>query len=215
MDRKKNLHILIQQLIDVAYPELDMSKIVSRWRRMSCFASVSWNPDRERITVTCNHKTKRWHEAALLGLLSHELSHPVKDANNRIEKSTDLDVIRRGLGPYLAVERAMTGKYEDYVISHGKDMYLGYRSIRSHLNEEELVQLDALLAEMRLVPKMKKDHLLPLHDLSILKTNGKSEIFIDGHLFSVEGNIDDSQVEIVIRNGISHVYHNGQEIGKY
>jgi len=215
MDRKKNLHILIQQLIDAAYPELDRSKIVSRWRRMSCFASVSWNPDRERITVTCNHRTKRWHEAALLGLLSHELSHPVKDANDRIENSTDLDVIRRGLGPYLAVERAMTGKYEDYVISHGKDMYLGYRSIRSHLNEEELIQLDALLAEMRLVPKKKKDHLLPLHDLSILKTNGKSEIFIDGHLFSVEGNIDDSQVEIIIRNGISHVYHNGQEVGKY
>lgn len=215
MDREKKLHALIQQLIDVAYPELDGSKIISRWRKMTCFASVCWSPDREKITVTCNHETKKWHEAAMLGLLSHELSHPIGGAIDRAECSTDIDVIERGLGPYLAVERAMTGKYEDYIISHGKDMYLGYRSIRSHLNEEELVQLDALLVEMRLIPQTKKDQQLIHHDLAILKTNGTSEISIDGHIFSVEGEIDDAQIKIITKGSISHVYHKGHEIGSY
>lgn len=215
MDRENNLHALIQRLMDAAYPELDGSEIVSRWRRMSCFASVSWSPERERISITCNTQTKKWHEAALLGLLSHELSHPAIDASNRAENSTDIDVIQRGLGPYLAVERAMTGKYEDFVISKGEDMYLGYRSIRSYLNEEELNQLDALLVEMRLIPQRKKDHRVPHHDLAIIKKDGTSEILIDGHVFTFEGNIDDSQVEIIIRDGVSHVYHRKQEIGKY
>ncbi|MFW9960091.1 MAG: hypothetical protein ACFFDV_03685 [Candidatus Thorarchaeota archaeon] len=215
MSMHKNLHALIQQLIDVAYPELDGSKIISRWRKMSCFASVCWSLDREKITVTCNHQTKKWHDAAILGLLSHELSHPVGGASDRAECSTDIDVIQRGLGPYLAVERAMTGKYEDYIINHGKDMYLGYRSIRSHLTEEELFQLDALLAEMRLIPQRKKEQQMIHHDLTILKRKGTSEISIDGHIFSVEGDIDDAQVEIITKGGISLVYHKGQEIGRY
>ncbi len=215
MDNEKNLDALIQQLIDVAYPELEGSKIISRWRRISCFASVSWSSNKENITVTCNAKIKKWHEAALIGLLSHELSHPAGDASNRMERSTDFDVIRRGLGPYLAVERAMSGKYEDFIISRGNDMYLGYRSIWSHLNEEEDSQLDALLQELRLIPQRKKDTQVPQHDMTILRTDRTSEISIDGHVFTVKGIIDDSDIEIITEEGISYVYHQGQKIGKY
>jgi hypothetical protein len=211
----RGLHELIQHLVEVAYPEFMRSNITTRWGRTSCFATVSWTADRMRILVTCNTQTKKWHEAALIGLLSHELSHPIQERSGRAESKTDLDVICRGLGPYLAVERASSGKYEDYVISRGKDKYLGYRSIRSLLNAEELIQLDALLQEMQLIPQKNVIFQIPHQDLAILKTEGKTEISIDGHTFTLDGNIDDSQIEIIIRNGISHVYHKGQEIGKY
>jgi len=215
MLKDKNLPALVEQLVDVAYPELKGSNINARWGRTSCFATVSWTSDRLNITITCNIQTKKWHEAALLGLLSHELSHPALGTSNREESSTDIDVIRRGLGPYLAVERAMTDKHEDSVISRGKDKYLGYKSIRANLNEEELIQLDALLQEMRLVPQRYTGLQLPHHDLTIIKTEGMTDISIDGNLFSLEGNIEDSQVEIITRDGISYVFLNGKVIGKY
>ncbi|MFW9956440.1 MAG: hypothetical protein ACFFCT_00095 [Candidatus Odinarchaeota archaeon] len=215
MNRMGILSSLIQQLVDVAYPELKGIDIISRWGRISCFATVSWISNKKNITITCNNQTKKWHEAALIGLLSHELSHLTQMASGRVENKTDIDAIRRGLGIYLAIERIMTGKYEDYTICHGNDMYLGYRSVRSYLNEEELMHLDALLQEMRLIPQSNKSLKLPYHDLIITKTDRMTEFTIDGHKFVIEGEIKESQVEIITRDGISYVYLHGQEIGKY
>jgi hypothetical protein len=209
------LQELIQRIVENAYPELDGSDITAKWGRIAGFATVSWTSNRLTITIKCNTQTKKWHEAAVIGLLSHELSHTVQCNPNRAENNTDIDVIQRGLGPYLAVERAISGKYEDHIIRRGKDRYLGYRSIRSCLNTDELIQLDALLQEMRLIPQMNVGLPIPHQDFTILKTDTKTELSIDGHKFTIEGMIDDAQIEIITNELVSHIYVNGHEIGKF
>jgi hypothetical protein len=212
---KKGLDELVKQLVEIAYPELAECNIVSLWGRTSCFAKVSWTTDRKNLEIICNSKAKKWHEAALYGLLSHELSHPVRSGSARLENDTDLDVIRRGLGPYLAAERATSGKYEDYIIKNGKDRYLGYRTIRDYLSSEELVQLDALLEEMRLIPHKNERLRVPYADMTILRTNKNTIITVAGHIVSLEQNVEGSQAEIITKHGISRVYVDGEKILDY
>jgi hypothetical protein len=215
MGMKRGLQELVEQIIEIAYPELAGCNIVSKWGRTSCFATVSWTSDRKNLEIYCNSKTKKWHEAALYGLLSHELSHPVQGVSDRPENDADIDVIRRGLGPYLAVERATSGKYEDYIIKKGKDRYLGYRSIRKYLSGEELSQLDALLREMRLIPHKNERHQLPHNDLAMFKTEKSTMISIAGHTITMDRIVDISQIEIITKDSISRVYLDGDEILNY
>ncbi len=215
MDRHRDLQELIRLLVEEAYPELRGSDIDVRWRRTSFFGTVSWISLPGTIRIVCNTQTRKWHEAALLGLLSHELSHPAQSNHSTTERSTDMDVIERGLGLYLAAERATTGKYEDYIINRGKDRYLGYRTIRGHLLGLELTQSDALLREMRLVPSRKARGELPNHDLTIHHSKKQTDISIDGNMFTVIGDTKDPKIELIVREGITCVYVDGREIGSY
>jgi hypothetical protein len=215
MTMKKGLDELVEQLVEGAYPELAEYNIVSLWGRTSCFAKVSWATDRKNLEIICNSKTKKWHEAALYGLLSHELSHPFRSGTARPENDTDLDVIRRGLGPYLAAERATSGKYDDYIIKNGKDRYLGYRTIRAYLSNEESVQLDALLKEMRLVPRKNEKLRVPYADMTILRSNKTTLITVADYMISLDQNVEGSQVEINTKHGISRVYVDGEEVFNY
>lgn len=215
VDRHRDLQELIRLLVEEAYPELRPSDIDVGWKRTSFFGTVSWTSLPGSIRITCNTQTKKWHEAALLGLLSHELSHPAQDNHSTTERSTDIDVIERGLGPYLAAERATTGKYEDYIISRGRDRYLGYRTIRGHLLGLELTQLDALLREMQLVPSKKGGRELLSHEVSIRHSNKQIDIAVDGNVFTVTGDTKDPKIELIAREGITRVYADGQEIGSY
>ncbi len=215
MDRHRNLQELARLLVEEAYPELRGSDIDVRWRRTSFFGTVSWTSLPGTIRIVCNTQTKKWHEAALLGLLSHELSHPSQSKHSTTERSTDIDVIDRGLGPYLAAERATTGKYDDYIIGRGRDRYLGYRTIRGHLLGLELTQLDALLHEMRLVPSRKAERELMNHDMTIRHSNEQTDISINGNTFTVIGDAKDPKIELIAREGITCVYVDGREIGSY
>ena len=215
MDRHRDLQELIRLLVEEAYPELRGSDIDVRWRRTSFFGTVSWTSLPGTIRIACNTQTKKWHEAALLGLLSHELSHPAQSNHSTTERSTDIDVIERGLGPYLAAERATTGKHEDYIISRGRDRYLGYRTIRGHLLGPELTQLDALLREMRLVPSRKAGRDMLNHDVSIRHSNRQTDISIDGNMFTVMGDAKDPKIELIAQQGVTSVYVDGREVGSY
>jgi hypothetical protein len=215
MTRNKSLSDLVQQLVGEAYSELENCDIDARWGRTSCFATISWTPDRQSIRIMCNKETKKWHEGALFGLLSHELSHPAQRKSITSERSTDIDVIERGLGPYLAVERAITGKYEDYEVRRGKDMYLGYRTIRTYLTEEELQQLEFLLDEMRLIPSAGQKLKLEYHELAITRAEGRTAISIDGHVFYVDVEAIESNIKTIPKEGSIYVYLNGREIGRY
>jgi hypothetical protein len=215
MTRNKSLSDLVQDLVGEAYSELKNCDIDARWGRTSCFATISWTSDRKSIRIVCNKRTKKWHEAALIGLLSHELSHPAQSEPATSERNTDIDVIERGLGPYLAVERAITGKYEDYEIRRGKDKYLGYRTIKTYLTEEELQQLETLLDEMRLIPSAVQKLRLEYHELAITRVEEKTAISIDGHVFYVDVEANESDIKTISKEGLVYVYLNGLEIGKY
>ena len=215
MGRHRDLQELAHLLVEEAYPELRGSELDVRRGRTSFFGTVSWTSLPGTIRIVCSTQTKKWHEAALLGLLSHELSHTAQSKHSTSERSTDIDVIDRGLGPYLAAERATTGKYEDYIISRGRDRYLGYRTIRGHLLGLELTQLDVLLREMRLVPSRKAECELLNHDVSIRHSDGRTEISINGNTFMVISDAKDPKIELIAREGITCVYVDGREIGSY
>lgn len=206
---------LVERLVKIAYPELQYSRINIRWGKTTCFATISWNQDLKEIDIRCNSRVRKWHEAALVGLLSHELSHPAKKSNRNSEKNTDLDVISRGLGVYLAVERILTGKYEDHVIKRGRDRYLGYSSIRKDLTEQEIVQLDKLLLKMRLIPKKTKQSQRALHDMVLIRNENGTSIFIDGHELIMPGQIMDTDVRIVDSNNQSIVYIRDIQVMKF
>lgn len=211
----KILPDLVQQLVSEAYPELQDQDIIAKWGRTASFAIVTWTPNERGIGIICHQKTKKWHEAALIGLLAHELSHPVKYGTINSEEVIDLDVIERGLGPFLAVERAVTGKYEDYRIHSGRDRYLGYRTIRTYLTDEELQQLELLLRDMRLVPMAKNRMPLEFHELAISKTDTCTEIIADGHTFLVDFEVVESEIKVTSKGGQVYIFLNGREIGKY
>jgi hypothetical protein len=206
---------LVQQIVIEAYPELKDRSINAKWGRTASFAVVTWTSSEKNIGITCHQKTKKWHEAALIGLLAHELSHPVKHRIINSEEAIDLDVIERGLGPFLAVERAVTGKYEDYRIHSGRDRYLGYRTIRTYLTDEELKQLEFLLEEMRLVPMAKDRPQLEIHELSILNSGNRTEIIADGHAFLVDFEVVKREIKAIAKGGQVCIFINGREIGEY
>ena len=189
-----DLSKLISRLVENAYPELNQSQIKVQWGRSSSFATVSWTHDFKDVRIRCSNETKTWHEAALTGLLSHELSHPAQQKKRQSERSTDLDAIERGFGPYLGVERLLAGKYEDHIIRKGKDRYLGYRSVRQLLNHDELKHLDALLTQLRLVPSKKMESKIAHHDIVIIHTTTDTTIRVDGHEFKVALQREDAEV---------------------
>ncbi|MHA1930617.1 MAG: hypothetical protein ACTSV2_18765 [Candidatus Thorarchaeota archaeon] len=102
-------------------------------------------------TIRCNRAIRDWPESAIIGLLSHELSHISLRSELHTELQTDKDVIARGVGHYLAIERAFTNKISDHVLREGEDRYLGYASIRKLLKFQEVQQLDRLMSELEMV----------------------------------------------------------------
>jgi hypothetical protein len=212
MNEVIDLSALLTPLVDVAYPELSENHITIGWGRISSFATISWNQKLEDIRIKCSHETKKWHEAPLIGLLAHELSHPVHKGRSESEESTDLDVIERGLGTYLGVERLFTGKYEDHIIRKGRDRYLGYRSIRNQLSETELKHLDILLKQLRLIPHQMIARSPRQHDIIIVNSSTNTIIEINGYRFELPF-IDNPNVKIVESESSTHVLVNGEDIG--
>ena len=206
---------LATRLVDTAYPELNPNQIKIAWGRTSSFATVSWTHDFKDIRIRCSNETKSWHEAALTGLLSHELSHPAQMKNTQSERSTDLDAVERGFGPFLGVERLFAGKYEDHIIRKGKDRYLGYRSIRQLLTDSEVIHLDALLAELRLIPSEKMEKQSMYHDMVIMHSSTKTTVRIDGRDFELPLKKEDPEITILQKGKSNHVIVDGEDVGSF
>lgn len=196
-----------------AYTDIEDKNVNVDWGRTQAYAVVIWNQGKP-VSIRCNKAIRSWTEPALLGLLSHELSHIALGENSHSEHQTDEDVIIRGLGPYLAIERIFTNKYSDHIIRKGRDRYLGYDSIRSLLTRHEGNQLDALMSDIGILPKkMQKDFLL--HDYAIHQTENSSHIIIDGHSYSLDEKQSMKDIKFVVRDSSVQVLLDEQIIGEY
>ena len=147
--------------------------------------------------------------------MSHELSHPAQKGGGLSELKTDNDTITRGLGPYLAVERLFTGKYEDHVVQRGKDRYLGYRTIRAQLTHLECQQLDELLSEIGLVPTKQPSPVTLSHDVVMFDRSSKTTLTIEGHQFILPRGIQNPDIKLVERNLVTYVYADEILVGEY
>jgi hypothetical protein len=172
------------------------------------------NP-KEEISISVNNTVKTWHESGIMGLISHELSHPAQRGTGLNELKTDKDVIFRGLGPYLAVERLFARKYEDHQIWHGKDKYLGYRSIRAQLTNLENNQLDALLSELGFVPIITPSPILMNHDIAMFDKESKTTLTIEGHQFVLPQGVQNPDIKLIERNYITYVYADDILLGQF
>jgi hypothetical protein len=206
---------IIDILVSSAFPELGDSKIHFTLGRVSSFAQIQWDRTRDEISINVNQEVKKWHEAALIGLISHELSHPVQKGRRLSERETDKESISRGLGPYLATERLFAGKYEDHRIQRGRDKYLGYRSIRAELTQIETQQLDLLIKEIGLVPTKSESRKLMNHDIAVYRKGDNTTLLIGGQRFSISQRMNNPDVKLLERNGIVYVYANEVLVGEY
>lgn len=154
LPQEKTLQQYIDNIVDIAYPELRLLRIRGIWKRINALAQVTLSRGIS-FEILCSIKIKPWPEPALYGLLGHELSHIVLRNQANAEQNADLDVIARGMGPYLAVERIFASKYLDHVLQSRQDRYIGYNQIRKLLTHHELVQLNMLVEELGLTPSVK------------------------------------------------------------
>ncbi|MHA1768306.1 MAG: hypothetical protein ACTSV3_00435 [Candidatus Thorarchaeota archaeon] len=214
MVEQSALEAIVGRLVDAAYPELASSKMEIAWTSIRAFATVTWSQDRGSVQLYCSRETESWHEAALTGLLAHELSHPAQNGSSSSEESTDRDAIRRGLGVYLAVGRLYAGKYEDHVLRGEKDRYLGYRSIRETLRWQELAHLDRLLGELGLIPSREKERRVDrTYDISAQTTEFGLQLRIDGQQFTIHGANSVDDLKFVQDGQTMVIYFKGARVG--
>jgi hypothetical protein len=206
---------LVKILISSAYPELHKSEIIPSWGRTSCFAQIRWDDGKDQISIRFNKKVKKWHESGIIGLVSHELSHPAQKGAGLSELKTDRDAISRGFGPYLAIERVYTGKFEDHLVRRGKDRYLGYRSIRTQLTQLECQQLDMLLSKIGLIPTKPPSPITMSHDFAIVDKKTRATLLIEGHKFLIPENIRDPDIKLVERDYVTYVYADNILLGEF
>ena len=201
-----DISTLVKTLISTAYPELKKSDVQLSWGRASAYAQITWDDAKDQITILLNKSVKTWHETGIIGLISHELSHPAQKGAGLSELKTDKDAISRGFGPYLAIERVYTGKFEDHIICRGKDRYLGYRSVREQLTRLECRQLDEVLSMIGLIPARPASPITMSHDIAIVEKKTRITMMIEGHRFLLPENISDPDIKLIERDLITYVY---------
>jgi len=146
----KKLENVIFTLLSKEYADIKDRTVHIVWTRTGANASIIWSKDKVD-TIRCSIVIQEWPEPAIIGLLSHELSHIALGADLHSEVQADEDVINRKLGHYLAIERAYTKKFFDHILREGEDKYLGYTSIRKRLKSKEVRKLDKLLSDLGIV----------------------------------------------------------------
>ncbi|MHA1930251.1 MAG: hypothetical protein ACTSV2_16900 [Candidatus Thorarchaeota archaeon] len=209
---RSSLERVVSDLVTYAYNDLDSKRFIIKIAKISSFACITWDSNQDTIRLTCNRIIMNWHEAPIIGLLAHELSHPASKKGEQKEESTDLDVIERGLGSYLAVERIMTNKYTDYVIRKGKDRYLGYNTIRDYLDMQELDHLDRLLSDIRLTSTSRTYVEELEHDYVVMR-DGKITSLRNGAI--IDNPDVDSDLKYRIHENSTYVYLDDELVAKF
>ncbi len=191
------------RLVAHAYPEFDGRDLKIDTGKLRSYGQVRWS-DAGGIQIICHQDVMEWPEPALIGLLAHEISHPAEGSSS--EEGTDRDVISRGLGHYLAVERAFVDKYGDHIISKGKDRYLGFQSVRELLNDHEQRIMENLLEDFKILPSKETRKFRLIHDTAIHDEIGHSILLIEGQSIRVEGARPNSDIKLLFRDEILYVY---------
>ncbi|MHA1772395.1 MAG: hypothetical protein ACTSYL_12035 [Candidatus Thorarchaeota archaeon] len=158
----------VSDLADCCYPELAEWSVSIHAGRIRAIGDATWSTESKSLRIRINNDVTRWPDPAVIGLLAHELSHPIVGAIKQAEYRTDCDVLERGLAVYLAFERAYIGRYHDDRLNHN-DRYLGYLSIREKLSIDEMKWLDDLLGDFGLIPS-KRPRIYEIHDV-VTKVN--------------------------------------------
>lgn len=201
---------LIDRLVTHAYHELKGRDVKVAWAELHSYAEIRWSDAKSPISIKCDNSVVDWHEAAITGLLAHELSHPALRSHNITEKQTDMDVIGRGLGVYLGFERVTSDRYGDVIIKNGRDRYLGYESIRKQLDKYQKTQLDRLMEFVRIKPQECK----LIHDSLIVNYPNRSLVSVGGHIFSSENIAPDADIKLVIRHSRTYIYADELLVGQ-
>ena len=210
---RSSLVRIVSNLVSYAYNDLDSKRFIIKTAKISSFACITWDSNQDTIRVTCNKIILNWHEAPVIGLLAHELSHPASKKGGQKEESTDLDVIQRGLGSYLALERIMTNKYSDYIIRNGQDRYLGYSTIRNYLDTHELNHLDRLLRDLRLTTTSRVYTQKLQHDYVIVHDD-KITAHRDGTRLDNDQDAD-SELKYRTQDNSTYVYLDDELVAKF
>jgi hypothetical protein len=201
---------LVDRLVHHAYQELTSMDFRVSWAKLHSYAEVHWSDEKNPIIIKCDSSVTDWHDAAITGLLAHELSHPAQESHRIGENQTDNDVIRRGLGVFLAFERAISGRYNDNIVNRGRDRYLGYESIRGQLDHYQKKQLDRLMEWRRvkaIEPKL-------VHDSVIVTRSGGLVLSIGGYIFKNASISPQADIKFVIRDSRTYVYADDTLIGQ-
>jgi hypothetical protein len=140
----KKFEDYIFKLLSNEYADIKERTVHILWSRTGANAAVIYSKNKTD-TIRINIAVTDWPEPAIFGLLSHELSHIALGVDLHSELEADEDVIARGLGHYLAIERAFTKKYADHILREGEDRYLGYRTIKKLLKTKEVQKLNHLM----------------------------------------------------------------------
>jgi len=143
-------------IMSEAYSGIKDRNVRIEWGRAGANAAIIWSQNKIDI-IRCNRGVRNWPEPVLYGLLSHELSHIALGANLHLEVQADRDVIDRGLGPYLAIERLFTQKHFDHILLEGEDRYLGFMSIRKLLSSDDVHQLETLMSDLGMKPPIREE----------------------------------------------------------
>lgn len=197
---------LVGRLVNHAYQELKGRSIRISWEKLNSYAEVRWRDENSPIIIKCDKSVSEWHDAAQTGLIAHELSHPAQRYHNIGEYQTDMDVIRRRLGIYLAFERVTTGRYNDNLVNRGRDRYLGYETIRKQISDFEKMQLDKLMEHRMLKPSKPK----LAHD-SVIVDNYLS---IGGYVFKNAKISSDTDIKFIIRDSRTYIYADDILVGQ-
>jgi hypothetical protein len=191
---------LLTKLIDYTYQDLKDKDIMIHWAKLHSYAEVRWDEENLSIEISCDESVKGWHEAAVIGLLAHELSHPARRGIS--ESQTDFDVINRGLGVYLAFERVISGRYNDTIINRGKDRYLGYVTIRKEMEDFQMKQLDKLMEWRRIKPVEQK----LVHDSIIINRADRLVLSVGEDIFKDVDISPNADIKLIIRDSKTYIY---------
>ncbi|MGY5874898.1 MAG: hypothetical protein RTU30_04055 [Candidatus Thorarchaeota archaeon] len=203
MSKPIDLHQLVNKLLHYGYPEFAEWGVNIQWGGTSAYAEISWESRSKSMTINVNQDVRSWPESAVNGLLSHELSHPIIGDVDNTESITDADVIARGLGTYLALERLVAGKYQDHILRHGRDRYLGYTTLRGMLTKDELSNLDKLMSDVRISP-LQSTKLN--HDIAIHRSTNTAIIHTGGYTVRVNRTNPNQGIRIFIRDDHTLIY---------
>jgi len=151
VNTRKDIVAILEALQRYVYEEIEAKLTVGKTRSL---ARVSWREGQSLARVRVHPQVMGWPHPVVTGLLAHELAHPIVGLEASPEQRADRECVRRGLGVYLAVERAFLGRFQDEVLRRGADRYLGYTTLRSMLSSTEKRTLDRLIRDTGLVPRL-------------------------------------------------------------